>query len=254
MDSVDSDNQLNPKIGMVFKPFKNFSVRSSLSRGFRAPSLAVVFTSTVAGGFRVISNTDLLPEKSTYFELGLNHLFQNRLVFDAAYFHTRLSDLIEADFLPSGDVQFQNITSATVNGLEGTVSGQFIPRYLGISVNYTYVNATDDNTGEFLQFRPRHLFYLSTRSEFNHFEFLVDYRFIKRYDRIDDNFAAIIEDGDERVDAHVVDLRLTYPFTAGKIPFRLTFQISNALRYYYTDLIVSLAPLRRTSLTLETGF
>jgi iron complex outermembrane receptor protein len=254
MDSVDSESQMNPKLGLTYSPVKNTTLRSSLARGFRAPSLAEVFTSTVTGGFEIISNTELRPEKSTYFEVGINHLFHQRVILDLAYFHTRLEDLIEADFLPTGQVQFQNITAATINGIETTVSSQLIPKYLHISASYTYVDPKDDKTGQYLQFRPRNLFYLNTRTSFSNLELFLDYRFVQKYDQIDENFAAIITDGNRIVDAHVVDIRVIYPFWAGRIPFRLSFQISNALRYYYNDLLGSLAPLRGLTLTLESGF
>jgi outer membrane cobalamin receptor len=254
MDSVDSESQMNPKLGLVYTPFQNTTFRSSLARGYRAPSLAEVFTSTVAGGFEVITNTNLKPEKSTYFEVGFNHLFQKGTSIDVAYFHTRLQDLIEADFLTTGQVQFQNITKATINGIETTFSSQLIPKYLHLSASYTYVDPKDDNTGEYLQFRPRNLFYLNTRTSFSYFEFFLDYRFVQKYDKIDENFAAIINDGDRIVDTHVVDIRVIYPFWAGRIPFRLSLQITNAFRYYYNELLGSLGPLRGLTLTLESGF
>jgi hypothetical protein len=109
-------------------------------------------------------------------------------------------------------------------------------------------------TNEYLKFRPRHLFYLSVLTRIAPFQIAMDYRFIKKYDRIDEKFSLLIEDAEARVDAHVLDFRILWNLNVGKIPLRITLQVNNLLRYYYVDLVGSLAPLRGATLTLELGF
>ncbi len=254
VDSVESDVRVNPKAGVTYSIDPGTILRSSVGLGFRAPSLAEIFTSTVAGGFQVIPNTDLKPEKSRSFEAGINHRFSKHFSLDGAYFYNYFSELIEGQILESGKVQFRNITRASVQGTEFTVTGMMIPEHLTTGLSYTYVYARDLDTDQFLRFRPRHLFYWNNQLTLGKFQFFLDYRFIKKYDRIDEKFTLIIPDAEERVDAHIVDVRLAYPLQVSGIPFRLNFEISNAFQYYYVDLVGSLAPLRLFTLSLESGF
>ncbi|UCF65726.1 MAG: TonB-dependent receptor [bacterium] len=254
MDSVESDYQINPKFGAVYTPYAGTALRTSVSWGFRAPSLAEVFTSTDASGFQVIPNTHLKPENSTSFEIGINQIFRDHYTFDIASFHSRYRNLIEGEFLPTGEIQFQNITAATIWGIEATINGAFLENKLFGNLSYTYVNPRDKETNDYLKFRPRHLFYVNLNQIVKKFQVALDYRFIKKYDRIDEKFALLIEDAEQRVDAHIVDLRLLWNVKINPVPFRVTFQINNILRYHYVDLVGSLAPLRGFTLTLETGF
>lgn len=254
INSVKSELQVNPKVGMVYTLTPSTTLRTSLGRGFRAPSLAEIFTSTFASGFQVIPNPDLKPEKSISIEAGVNHRYFNLVSVDAAYFYNRFNDLIEGEFLESGQIQFQNITRAQVHGLEITINGQILPRYFDVGVGYTYADPIDLDTKEFLKFRPRHILYLNSSSKMNRFQFQVDYRFIKKYDRIDDKFSLLIKDAEARVDAHIVDARLSATFQISQLPTRLSLQINNLFNYYYVELVGALAPVRTFQIVLETGF
>ncbi len=230
------------------------TVRSSFGTGFRAPSLAEIFTSTDASGFRVIPNPDLRPERSVSLEVGLNQFITSRFNADLAYYYGRYRDLIEADFLNSGEIQFQNIIRARVQGCEAMFTGDIVPRILSSRLGYAYVEPIDLDSGEFLKFRPRHMLYINLRGDITFALVELDYRFIKAYDRIDPNLVLLIADGEERVDTHVVDFRIGTHFVLARLPLRVTFQIENLFNYYYVDLIGTLAPIRNFTLTLESGF
>ena len=253
IDSVDSYHQLNPKAGVVYHPFRGTSIRTSFGMGFRAPSLAEVFTSTYASGFQVIPNLNLKPEKSKYFEIGWNQFISDRFVSDISYFHSRYEDLIEGELLESSEVQFQNITQARVQGTEMTVTGQLIPNKFTLVMGYTYIDPEDLDKQIYLSFRPRHLFHGNTEINISKFNLGVDYRYIKKYDQIDEKFKLIIKDADQRVDAHIVDFRLTFPLKIIDEPIKISLVIDNIFNYYHTDLVGSLAPVRRFTLFLETS-
>ena len=46
IDKLGTDNNISPKVGLVFKPKKGAALRFSMGTGFRAPSMAEAFTST----------------------------------------------------------------------------------------------------------------------------------------------------------------------------------------------------------------
>ncbi|RMH76769.1 MAG: TonB-dependent receptor, partial [Calditrichaeota bacterium] len=255
MDSADSRNQVNPKLGLVFKPGAGSAIRVGFGTGFRAPSLGEAFTSTSAGGLQVVPNPHLKPERSYYAELGWNHIAGEWLIFDGAVFYNRFTDLIDPTFTRQAQIRFVNITDARVVGGEVTVKAALFRKHLRLHAGYTYVDPRDLEQKQYLNFRPRHV--LITGGQLYLWKVLtlgVDYRFISRYDRIDERFALVIKDSDARVPVHVVDARVMLAFKVGQIPFRTSLQMNNLLRYNYIDLVGSLAKLRHFILTLETDW
>lgn len=249
-----NDQQLSPRLGLVWKGIEAGAIRFSAGTGFRAPSVAELFTSTTAGGFPIIPNAGLKAEKSTSFELGWNQIFNEYAGADLALFYNNYKNLIEGLVLETGKIQFQNITEARISGLEFNLFGQAFSKQYTYTLGYTYSEALDIKTDDFLTFRPRNLFYLSLNSTFPILDIAIDYRFIQRYDRIDEAFALIINDSDERVNAHIVDLRFSKSFHFGLMPLNISLQINNALQYNYVDLIGSIAPIRNYVISLETTF
>jgi hypothetical protein len=72
----------------------------------------------------------------------------------------------------------------------------------------------------------------------------MDYRYISKYDKIDEEFARLIADGDERIAVNVVDIQISQMFKLGNFPLQVSFQVNNILQYNYIDLIGSIASIR----------
>jgi iron complex outermembrane receptor protein len=250
VDSVGSDYQTNPKLALLYKLWSGAALRSSIGRGFRAPSIAEAFTSTLAGGLRVIPNLELKPERSISYEFGINQIIYDNIYFDLAVFYNRFWDLIEGTFIESGDIQFRNVTDAKISGLEANFSWTIIPEIVNLKLGYTYSDPINLTQNEFLTYRPRHLFYTNVGVLYKIFKFAIDYRFMSRYDKIDENFALVIEDAEQRVDAHVVDVRLSSDISS----FIVSLQINNLLLYHYVDVIGSIAKTRQFILSLSKTF
>jgi outer membrane receptor protein involved in Fe transport len=251
IDSMDNAYQASPKAGIVYKPSAVTAFRASAGTGYRAPSIAESFTSTVAGGIQVIPNLDLKPEKSVSTELGWNQFLSKQAYCDLALFYNTFQNLIEARFTPQQVAQFQNVTRAYVAGYELLIHYDIIPKQLLINVSYTRMEPRDQEQEKYLSFRPRHLFYTSIIWRYKFLNAGFDYRYISRYEEIDDQLAGLIEDGEERVAAHVVDFRLQTGVHLSGVPLQLSLQVNNLLQYHYTDLIGAVAPTRHFILTLD---
>jgi outer membrane receptor for ferrienterochelin and colicins len=254
LDSIGVNNQLNPKVGIVYKIWPGAALRTSLGSSYRAPSIAEVFTSMSAGGLKVIPNLNLDPEKSWSYELGLNQILGQNLFFDLAFFYTRVWDLIEGKFVESGDVQFINITNARIMGGEIILNWEIIKDKLNWRLGYTYSDPWNLDQEKYLTYRPRHLFYQHAAWSYRSFRLDMDYRFMSRYDEIDDSFSLIIADAEERVSAHVVDLRFTVDFKVKQVNLETSLQINNILQYNYVDLVGSIAPIRHVVFTIAATF
>ena len=254
IDSVGSNYQINPKLGLVFKPGQLTAVRLSAGRGYRAPSIAEVFTNTTASGLEVIPNYDLNPERSISAEIGVNQFFSEKIFFDLSVFYNRFWDLIEGAFTADQQIQFQNVTDARTAGFEFNFSFRALSDILSNQIGYTYVDARDLSKDDYLIFRSRHLFYEHAGLAWQAFRLGVDYRFMSAWDRINEDFKSFIRDADARGPAHIVDVRFIYAFSIDGQPFETSLQLNNLLQYHYIDLVGSIAPTQNFVLTLSGKF
>ena len=198
---------------------------------------------------------ELKPEKSYSAELGWNQIFSKNVYTDIAVFYSRYFNLIESGFTEEKNAQFNNVTDAEISGVDFSIHFNLLNKSINTNIGYTFIeprNITEDKF-EYLKYRPRHLLYTNANWKYKDLLLGIDYRYISKYDKIDEEFASIITDGDETVDVHVVDVRISQKVNLGNFPLKTTLQINNLLQYNYIDLIGSIAPIRNFIITLETG-
>jgi iron complex outermembrane receptor protein len=251
-------SSISPKLGITYEPDEHLSFRGSIGSGFRAPALSEQFVNQVFSGFPVKPNLNLVPEKSFSTELGGTYR-DHTLYLDGAIFYSGFDHLIEPTFVSTASssyIQFQNITRAEIVGHEEVAEYHpFDDRSLALRLGYMYVYPRNKVTGGELEFRPRHLLQARLSSEFNRFSASTDFRYISKYESVDSVLIRQVPDGDARVDAYVLDARLSYDLKdALTIPLKLTLQVENLLNYYYVEIVGNLAPLRSYSLRVETVF
>jgi outer membrane receptor protein involved in Fe transport len=231
-------------------------LRASAGRGFRAPTVAEAFTSTVAAGIVVVPNPLLKPEKSMAYEIGIKQVFGAFALLDLAVFQTDFTDLIESGFNDVGQAQFNNVTDARIRGVEITTTLALFARTWFTDLGYTYVDPqdlTEDGT-DVLKYRPRHMLTISTRARVGAFDIGLDYRHLSRVERIDEEFATIIRDGDQRVPINIVDARVGYDLGSAGLPIQILLNCYNLFQYNYVELMGNIAPPRTLVLTLESRF
>jgi outer membrane receptor for ferrienterochelin and colicins len=253
VDSLERTRQFNPKAAVVVTPFPGTTVRASYGRGFRSPTVAEAFTSTTAAGLEVIPNPSLQPERSDGIEIGASQLLGEAALIDVALFQTDYSNLIESGFTPQGKAQFNNVTKARIRGFEISTHLGLFSKALFVDLGYTYLYPRDLTKDDLLKYRPRHLLYASVLARAGDFTFGLDFRFISRVERIDEELVnlGIIKDGDQRVAVYVTDLRFGYDFTSIDAPLSASFNINNLFQYNYVELIGNMSPPRSYVLTLD---
>jgi vitamin B12 transporter len=134
---------LVPKIGTKLK--------LSYGTGFKAPSLTQLFVDFPA--FNFFANPNLKPEESEGYDFGFEQpLWQDRVRFGVTYFHNEITNLILAN---ATFTSLENIGRATAEGVEVYASLAITDRF-NLRVDYTYTDATDDDTGLELLRRPKH--------------------------------------------------------------------------------------------------
>ncbi|MDI6779001.1 MAG: TonB-dependent receptor [Bacteroidota bacterium] len=263
LESLKTRYQVNPKLGVSYTPMPLTSFRFSAGRAFRSPTVGEAFTSTTASGITVIPNLNLKPEKSWSFEFGVNQILYENILLDVSVFHSEYQNLIEAKQVPASVGQliaakFINITRARIQGLEISTQTSWMGEKFIINFSYTFLNPKDLSKNDYLMFRPQHIVYSSFSFILYPFELGLDFRYLSKIKRIDDDLVRLLElagskDLDKRVPTNVLDLHLSYGLNFWNAPLRLSLHINNLLQYNYVELIGNIAPIRNYMLRIETS-
>src|SRR5438093_459320 len=117
------------------------TLRASIGRGFRSPTMAERFVRTTALGFQVIPNPSLRPETAWSFEIGHTSAPLFRFMrLDAAVFWTQAHDLIEPLLVHGDTIQLENVVRARIAGFDASVIAAPIPHRLVTTLGYTYLD------------------------------------------------------------------------------------------------------------------
>ena len=254
---LSSENSISPKLGINYKLNENTYLRASLSKGFRAPSLAEAFTSTTISGLTVIPNSKLKSETSYSFEAGINHNFYNTVTLDFTVFNNEYYDMIEIEFDPfSGEAFFNNLTRARIQGVDLSTVTSLLSQNLSFSLGYTFLWARDIEENSALKYRPRHTAIAGINFKHDYFEMGIDIRYLSRVEKIDNELVdlGVVPDGNQRVEIFVMDARLGVNLFSLNLPGRIFFNAANLFNYNYVELIGNLAPIRNFSLSTEIIF
>lgn len=252
-----TEQQTNPKLAARYTIDEKNTVRLSLGRGFRSPSIGELYTSTSNTGSAaiVVPSVNLKPEHSWTYEVSSTHILSEHLQLDFALFHNDFYDLIEPNVFSDSlvKINFKNITQAEIEGVETSIRTKFFEHALSFDVHYNYNWAVDRNTGAFLRFRPRHIGSVNSTFTVSQCTIGADYRFVSRIEQIDEQLVdlAPIKNGRQRVDIHLVDARVITDLKEIGLPMRMALNVNNLLGYNYNELIGNVSPPRHVVLSLE---
>lgn len=160
--NLDDDSRLEVSIGARRDDFEEFGsetsprvafawiigsnkVHAAYGQSFRAPSIGELF-------FPFSGNVSLQPEHGRSTEIGYDHALGDKGLFSITLFHARYRDLIVFDNVTYA---FANIGRARTQGAEISLTRNVGQSYYS-SMNYTYLDTKQDDTGEELLRRPKH--------------------------------------------------------------------------------------------------
>lgn len=173
-------SSMSPKLGGVFHIDADTSLRASVSRGFRAPSLFELFKVQVRGGgtFYREANPELEPEEITSFDLSLNRTVNDRLWWRLTAYQSEADDYIGDRLIGTApisggrtrfDYRLENISEVEIYGLEAEFDWQLSPA-VKLQGNYSYniseIRADRNDAtlqGNYLPNDPRHQANLALR-------------------------------------------------------------------------------------------
>jgi vitamin B12 transporter len=143
--------QVNPRGSLAFMIKETGTrIRGGAGTGFRAPTLNELF-------FPGFSNPSLKPEESFSWDAGVDQTFWGeRIRLGATVFYNKFDNLIR--FVPITVFPFVaavNVARARTAGLEFSGEVDLLKNLVG-SVNYTYTDSEDLDTGRWLPREPQH--------------------------------------------------------------------------------------------------
>ena len=215
------------------------------AEGFRAPTVAELYTSTDVGGYRVKPNPLLRPESAVTYEAGVTGEALCGLMASAGLFRSDYRDLIEPDIDPSdGYLHFVNIRDAVITGLDAWLSAVLLREWITLDLAYMYLSAEDRELDEPLPYRSRHNLKAAIDIRGPAYLIGIDYIYRSRVEEVK------VYPDDERVAIKVLDLR------GGVAVGRawLSIKVANLLNYNATQVERNLEPIRSISFTLTTDF
>jgi len=131
-------SKVTPSGGIVFTYQDGSDLYGNFGQAFRTPTISQMFT------YGSKSNTDLLPEEATNYEIGVRHCFNERLKARASVYWMRIDNEIWYD---NASRKYQNYGKTSHDGVESGIDFK-VTDWAAIFGNYTYVKAINEN-GDF---------------------------------------------------------------------------------------------------------
>ena len=156
-DNSSYGTHFSPRAGFKYAQSDNLDIRGSIARGFRPPGLReLYFDFNSPFGYRVEGSPDLVPEKSTGYQVSFDWRPAASDQINLILFRNSVSNLIEAVEVTRSPWIFKmtNIEDAQSQGVE-LGWGRRLSRDWRFSYNFVFVDATDENTGNRLPNSPK---------------------------------------------------------------------------------------------------
>ncbi|MCD6574253.1 TonB-dependent receptor [Candidatus Aerophobetes bacterium] len=155
--------QLSPRVSFLYRLGELTSLRGSWGSAFRPPTMDDLYwKEDWGGGMGLFGNPNLIPERSSEYEVGIEHIFSSRILGRITFFSSCVDNLISWTEVSPYRWEPQNVDRAKINGLEGEVKVKPFKK-LSFILNYTYLKAKDDKEfkGNFLPYRPQNKLFLA---------------------------------------------------------------------------------------------
>ncbi len=156
---------LNPRLGLIWSPAGNTTLKALYGQAFRAPNVYERFY------YPDPSGATLRPETIRTAELVLEHDFAPHYRLQVSAYQLRVHDLISQSPLVETSSYFTNLDNAAATGLECQLEGRFATG-LRATASYALQRSEDLATHDELSNSPRHLAKLGVLCPFARERFL----------------------------------------------------------------------------------
>lgn len=239
-----SEQQLNPKLGLSYRPRRGTTIRASVGKGFRYPSVVERFVNIDFGGFNIIENRRLRPETAWTRDLSVRQSVTANWYFDVSVFENSYRDFIQAVADAGGTVQFQNVSRARIRGVEISTHGQWWKQRLSLSAGLTLLDPKDLESGRTLIYRRKVVLSAVPALRLGRLELGARYLYGSRVEEVE------IYPLDQRVPQKQLDAHVTYDWG----PTVLGIEVRNVLNYHYTQIERNMREIRNVRAIVRAHF
>lgn len=263
------DSALSPRLAVVYRLTDAVSLKTSIGTAFRAPTLYDMYAADTVSGVKLITaDANLKPERAKAFDFGTEINFPGGANFKAAYFYTRISDMIYSKesaytgpYTTTIPVTVTTLSQKT-NAAEGTtkgieLSGDFrITPWLAGSGSYTWTDAriTKDNTGtglldKRLVFVPKNMASIGLHAGYQDWSANVSTRYFGLTYTNASNSDVVKDVYSGTSKYWITDAKLSYQIDKD---FKLSFMVNNLFNKRYYEYY--LMPGRNAAIELSARF
>jgi len=165
-------SEFSPRAYGVYNLSDSWVIKGGAGKAFKAPSISQSDPGygvlACRGLCTVYGNPNLKPETSTSYEIGTQYQ-DERLEAGVTFFHNDIDDLIITEttrlvFDPTlgrpvplrSELSYYNLSQARIKGYE--LQGRYaLSDALSVRANYTYSDSEDRDTGDELDYTPKHV-------------------------------------------------------------------------------------------------
>ena len=192
-DSRDKSS-LSPKAAIVYKPFEKTTLRTSVGKAFRPPTIYELYrTWTSTAGVTYAGSPDLKPETTTSWDVGLEQGLWRGARAGITYFENYMDDLIYLASTGEKLYEYKNIGKAEGKGVELEVEQRF-DKWLRLFANFTYNDAKveenplkPETVGKRLTYLPERMFNVGGDFEKGPFSINITGRYVSKIYAHDEN-------------------------------------------------------------------
>lgn len=142
----------DPRVALVYRPASKTNLKFIFGRAFRIPNVYERYYSVAPN----LPNPTLRPEKLGSSEFVWEQGLADHFWFSTAAFHITAGDLINQQSVPGDLLIYRNLQNVESNGVELELKGRLSNGLEGVT-SYSFQEAKDSDTRQFLNGSPRHL-------------------------------------------------------------------------------------------------
>ena len=137
---------VSPRVSSKIDITSDLALRATWGRGFRMPSFTDLYIEYVlpyAGGLTILGNPDLDPEESTGSNVGLEYMWNKKILFSVMGFRNEFENLINQYYLAPRLYTYRNVEHAVYTGAEFQTRF-YILHNLSTTLSYNYTDVDQE--------------------------------------------------------------------------------------------------------------
>ena len=232
-----SKSSFSPKVSLVYKPFETTTIRSSIGKAFRPPTVYELYrTWTASSGITYAGNPQLDPETVVSWDIGIEQKLWKGAKVSLTYFENYMKDLIYRKTVNTTYQELVNVGKAESRGVEFEFEQRF-DKWLRLFMNFTYTHseikenkAKPETEGRRLTYTPLWRANVGLEFERSKFQGYIIGRYVDKWYINDDNSDKKTYVYGSYDEYFVVDGRISYQLTKFS---KLSFEVDNIFNEKY---------------------